>query len=212
MVSGLLGRKLGMTRVFDEDGKSIPVTVIEAGPCIVVQVKTEKVDNYNAVQLGFCEKRENLCKKPEYYHYLSLKCKPTYFLKEFRSSKDSKLKSGDTVKVNIFSSGDKVIITGVSKGKGFQGVVKRWGFKGGKATHGAETHRRPGSIGQCADPSRVFKKRKMPGRMGHDQVTVKNLKVIDIDTDKNIMCVRGAVPGHRGSLLRIMRKEDSSNV
>ena len=210
MNAGLLGKKVGMTRIYNEQGVSVPVTVIEAGPCTVIQVKTEEKDGYKAVQVGFMEKRDSLLKKPEYYHFEKHKCSPARYIGEFKISGKKELKTGDVLTVELVKPGDKVDISGISKGRGFQGVVKRWGFKGGKASHGAETHRHPGSIGMSADPSRVLKNKKMPGHMGHSKVTVKNCEVVSVDSEKNIICVKGAVPGHRDGLLRIQTKEGSS--
>jgi len=209
MAIGLLGKKVGMTRVFDEKGTSVPVTVIHAGPCHVVQVKTRERDGYNAVQLGFLEKRSSLVKKPEFYHFQKYGCKPMKHLQEFRVEDPEEVKDKKVFTVEILKPGDTVDIVGYSKGRGFQGVVKRWGFGGGRASHGAENHRKPGSIGQCADPSRVFKNKKMPGRMGPKRVKVKNCLVVRVDPERNILCVKGAVPGHRNGLLRIEPKKGS---
>jgi len=210
MSTGLLGKKVGMTRIFDKQGKAVPVTVIQAGPCTVIQVKTEDKDGYQAVQLGFLEKRDSLLKKPEYYHFEQYNCSPVRYIREFRVKKGSDLSSGDVIKADILKPGDVVDISGISKGKGFQGVVKRWGFKGGKASHGAKTHRAPGSIGMSADPSRVHKNKKMPGRTGSNSVTVENCEVVKVDAKNNIICVKGSVPGHRQGLLRIQTKEGSN--
>lgn len=210
MTIGLLGMKVGMTRIFDDTGVSVPVTVIQAGPCAVVQVKTEDKDGYRAVQLGFMEKRDSLLKKPEYYHFEKYSCAPVRYIREFRTEDESDLKSGDIITADIVAPGDTVDISGISKGRGFQGVVKRWGFKGGKASHGAKTHRQPGSIGMSADPSRVLKNKKMPGRMGGDRITVKNCQVVSVDAKKHIICVKGSVPGHRHGLVCIQTKKGAS--
>ncbi|MFH1706460.1 MAG: 50S ribosomal protein L3 [Planctomycetota bacterium] len=208
MAIGILGRKLGMTRTFDKNGNTVPVTVIEAGPCPVIQVKTRDKEGYDAVQLGFLPKRDNLLKKPEYYHFLKYGVNPVRFVREFRTNGGPTLKSGDMVTVAILTAGVKVDITGTSRGHGFQGVVKRFHFRGSPASHGAEAcHRRCGSIGNNTDPSRIWPGKKMPGHMGCDRVTIRNLDVITIDPEKNLICVRGAVPGSRGALLEITPKQ-----
>lgn len=194
----ILGLKLGMSQIFDEKGNVIPVTIIEAGPCEITQIKKEETkDGYRAVQLGFQRLKENKVKKTQ-------KQKPFRCLREFRGDIDiSQYKAGDSVNVSIFQEGDKVKISGFSKGKGFAGVVKRWGFHGRPATHGTKHEQRtPGSIGSSF-PERVVKGRKMPGRMGYERVTVKNLKVAKIDKEHNLLAVCGAVPGKKGTLLEI---------
>ena len=194
----ILGLKLGMSQIFDEKGNVVPVTIIEAGPCEITQIKKEETkDGYGAVQLGFQRLKENKVKKTQ-------KQKPFRCLREFRGDIDiSQYKAGDTVNVSIFQEGDKVKISGFSKGKGFAGVVKRWGFHGRPATHGTKHEQRtPGSIGSSF-PERVVKGRKMPGRMGYERVTVKNLKVAKVDPGNNLLAVCGAVPGKKGTLLEI---------
>ncbi len=201
MIGALIGKKLGMTQIFQEDGKMEPVTVIELGPCTVVQVKTLEKDKYQAVQLGFnTTKADKVSTKAMKGHFAKNNAKPHRMLQEFRVEGDlSELKPGNTVSLKDMPEVDKVVVTGVSKGKGFQGVVRRHGFHGGKKTHGSKFHRAPGSIGASAWPSRVFKGKKMPGRMGGDTITVKGLKVVKRDPEKNVLAVRGAVPGHNGS-------------
>ena len=212
MALGLLGKKIGMTRVYDEQGRAVPVTVIEAGPCTVVQIKNREGEGYEALQLGFGTKRDSLLKKPEYYHYEQHGCSPTRHLAEFRVDNTSSYPSGQVLTVEMFQPAGKVDIIGTTKGRGFQGVVKRHGFHGAKASHGAEkNHRRPGSVGNASDPSRIFKNKKMPGHMGNARQTVKNLEVVSIDTEKNLICVKGTVPGHRNGLLRIIPKGEASN-
>lgn len=192
----ILGKKIGMTQIW-KDNKVIPVTLIEAGPCFITQIKTKEKDGYQAVQIGLEKiEKENKIKK-------SQKNKPYRYLREFRIENIENLKVGDSIDVSQFEVGDKVKISGISKGKGFQGVVKRWGFSGRNATHGVKhEERKPGSIGS-AFPQRVIKGKKMPGRMGNQRVTVKNLEIVDIDKEKAIIAVKGAVPGKKGQLLEI---------
>lgn len=190
----ILGLKLKMAQIFDEKGQVVPVTLIEAGPCQVTQVKTKEKDNYEAVQVGFLAKKKQV-KKTE-------KGKEFRYLREFNNG-NLNYKIGQKIDVSAFKAGDKVKISGISKGKGFAGVVKRWGFKGGPATHGTKhTHRTIGSIGSMF-PQRVIKGKKMPGRMGYQRVTVKNLEIVKIDKENNVLLVKGAVPGRRGTLLEI---------
>jgi len=204
MSVGLLGRKLGTTRVFDEDGLSVPVTVVEAGPCWVVQRKTVDKDGYEAVQLGFGEKKKGV-NKPEAGHFKKHGVQPARFVREIRVESDAEMKAGDILTVSEFKEGDRVDVTGVSKGKGFQGVVKRYGYRGGRSTRGSMFHRAPGSIGASADPSRVWKNTGMPGRMGGERVTRRNLLVVRVDSERNTLLVRGDVPGPRGGNV-IVRK------
>ncbi|HBG93051.1 MAG TPA: 50S ribosomal protein L3 [Nitrospiraceae bacterium] len=201
---GILGKKLGMTQIFAEGGKMVPVTVIEAGPCCVVQVKTLEKDGYEAVKVGFNEiKKEKKVNKALSGAFKKAGVKPYRLLKEFAMGD---LKVGDFVTVEKFNKGDNVSVTGVSKGKGFQGVIKRHKFAGGPASHGSTFYRAPGSIGASSYPSRVWKNQKMPGHMGSERVTAKNLTVADIKPDQNILMIRGAVPGASGSYVMI-RKE-----
>ncbi len=204
-VSGILGKKIGMTSLFDDNGEAVPCTVIEAGPCYVTQVKTSAKDGYDAVQLGFDEKRERLINKPLKGHLAKAGAKALRLLREFRSFNGQALKPGDEVKVDIFSQGDAVDVTGRSKGRGFQGVVKRHHFRGvGMITHGqSDRVRAPGSIGSSSYPSRVFKGMRMAGRMGFEQVTVKNLRVVRVIPESNILIVRGSVPGAINGYLEI---------
>ena len=207
-MSSLIGKKLGMTRFFDETGKNVVVTIIEVGPCYVTEVKTAKKHSYDAVQLGFNEKREKLTTKPLLGHFKKAKVKPLRILKEFKTYNSESLpKLGEEIKVDVFSVGDKVTITGISKGKGFAGGVKRHGFSGGPKSHGqSDRLRAPGSIGQSSYPSRVFKGIKMAGRMGGKKITVKNLKVMKVDADNNLLLVQGAVPGHIKSFVYIKKQ------
>lgn len=200
MIEILIGKKLGMTQIFEEDGRAEPVTVLEMGPCTVVQVKTTAKDKYQAVQLGYdTRKAEKVSNKPMKGHFEKHASKPHRLIKEVPFTGDiESVKPGSTVSLNDMPETKKVTVTGVSKGKGFQGVVRRYGFKGGKGSHGSKFHRRPGSIGASAWPSRVIKGKKMPGRMGGDTITVKGLHVVKRDPEKNILAVRGAVPGKNG--------------
>ncbi|WP_297954927.1 50S ribosomal protein L3 [uncultured Desulfobulbus sp.] len=204
---GILGRKIGMTRVYDENGRSIPVTVIEAGPCTILQKKTVQKEGYNAIQLGFLEKKESKLNKPEAGHFKRSGGKGFYHVREFRVENPESYEVGQQVTLTEMAAiGDMIDIAGKSKGRGFQGVIKRHGFRGGRATHGSDFHRAPGSIGCSAWPSRVLKGKKMPGRMGNETVTQKNLKIIDIRNDENVLLVRGTVPGAKNGLLNIFTK------
>ena len=203
-MSGILGKKVGMTQVFDESGEARPVTVIEAGPCPIVQIKTADTDNYQAVQLGFGNRKK--ISRPKQGHLNKAEVESCQFLREFRVDSLEGLSVGSTIDVGIFSEGDFVDVAGESKGRGFAGVVKRWGFKGGRKSHGGEQdHRRPGSIGASAYPARVFKGKKMPGRMGGERVTVQNLQVVKADAERNLLVVKGAVPGPPNGLLMIKK-------
>jgi large subunit ribosomal protein L3 len=205
MLTGLLGRKLGMTRIFTEDGRWIEVTLLEAGPCTVVQRKTQDVDGYEAVQLGFGSKKESRCTKPELGHFKKSKLDPKSTLLEFPVAADAELKTGDEVKADLFAVGDHVDVSGTSKGAGFAGVQKRHGFKGGPGSHGSNFHRRPGSIGTSATPSHTLKGMKMPGQMGNERVTIQNLEVVQVNTEKNLIAVRGCVPGKPGGLVEVKK-------
>lgn len=208
MMRVILGKKIGMSQIY-EDNSLIPVTVVEAGPCIVVQRKVKEKDGYNAVQLGFEEVKETRVNKPKLGHFRKAKVSPRRFLKEFRVEDIGGLKVGDMIKVGVFKEGDLVDVAGVSKGKGFAGVVKRYGFKGGPASHGAKQwHRRPGSIGASSDPSRVFKGKKMPGRMGSEKVTARNLKLVKIDEKLNLLLIKGSLPGRKGGFVAIKGTEN----
>ena len=203
MAIGILGRKIGMTETFEKDGKLTPVTIIEAGPCLVLQLKGPDLDGYRAVQLGFADKKENRTKRPLLGHFKKAGVKPKKFIKEIRISDKDNYKIGREIKVDIFKEGDFVDVSGMTIGKGFQGGMKRWGWSGGPASHGSMTHRRPGSIGASAFPSRVFKGHHLPGRMGGNKRTVQKLKVVKVDLENNVLMVKGAVPGHKNSYLVI---------
>ncbi len=203
MKKALLGKKVGMTQIFDEKGKVIPVTVIEAGPCVVAQVKNTETDGYNAVQLGFGDVKESKVNKPVKGHFTKSKLPLKKHLREFRLDSVEEVKVGDELKANVFEKGDKVDIQGTSKGKGFQGVIKRHGQSRGPMGHGSMYHRRPGSMGSTSTPGRVFKGKKLPGHMGRNTITIQNLEVVSVDLDKNVILVKGSVPGANGSLLKI---------
>ena len=203
MEKAIIGRKIGMSQIFDEAGKVIPVTVIEAGPCVVVQKKTEEKDGYNAVQLGFQDVAERKLSKPEQGHLKKAEVPMKKVLKEFKLNKSAEMNVGDEIKADTFAKGDHIDVTGISKGKGFQGRIKRWGQRRGPMTHGSHFQRHPGSIGQCAYPARVLKGVKMAGHMGNERVTVKNLSVVRIDAEQNLILVKGAVPGAKNGLVAI---------
>ena len=203
MKKGIIGKKLGMTQIFDEKGNVIPVTVIEAGPCVVAQVKTNETDGYDAIQLGFGEVKTKHINKPEAGHFAKSKLENKKHLREFRLEDISTYKVGDVVKADVFTAGEKVDIQGTSKGKGFQGVIKRHGQHRGPMGHGSMYHRRPGSMGSTSTPGRVFKGKKLPGHMGHVTVTIQNLDVVSVDMDKNVILVKGSVPGAKGAILKI---------
>jgi len=206
VITGILGRKVGMTQVFDPDGTVHPATVIKAGPCVVVQAKNAQTDGYEAVQLGFVEERPAKPRKPMAGHYKKANVPPTRVRREVKvATGGDAAKPGDQVLVSIFANGDRVDVIGTSRGKGFQGVVKRHHFKGGRATHGSMFHRAPGSIGASSYPSRVVKGMRMGGHMGADRVTVRNLKVLRVDLDNNLLLVEGAVPGGPNTVLLIRK-------
>lgn len=202
MEKGIIGRKLGMTQVFDEKGNVIPVTVINAGPCVVTQKKTKEKDGYDAVQLGFSDIDEKRLSKPKKGHFQKAKVSFKKYLKEFRLDDAASKNIGDIITADIFNIGDKIDVTGISKGRGYSGVIKRWGAHRLRMTHGTgPVHRKGGSIGGASDPSRVFKNKKMPGQYGNEQVTMLNLEVVKIDKEKNLLAVKGAVPGSRGGIV-----------
>ncbi len=198
----LLGKKLGMTRVFDAEGDSIPVTVIETGPCVVVDKRRTDRDGYEALRVGFGDKRKNLFNKPELGLFEKAGVEPRRYLREI--SFEGEYNIGQEIKVDLFKKGEAIDVTGISKGLGFQGVMRRHHFSGSQMTHGqSDRQRSPGSIGQSSSPSRVFKGMKMPGKMGKDKITVLNLKIVDIIEEQNLLLVNGSVPGKNGTLLRI---------
>ncbi len=203
MVSTIMGRKLGMTQVWSEDDKLVPVTVIEAGPCVVSQVKTVKRDGYSAVQIAFGYIKESKVNKPMKGHFDKAGVEPKRHVTEVRLDEPAESKLGDTLTVDMFDVGSSVHVTGTSKGKGFAGVIKRHNFHGGPGGHGSHFHRSPGSIGQASTPSRVFRGSRMPGHMGDETVTVRNLEVVRVDPEQNLLLIKGAVPGAKGALLTI---------
>ena len=203
MKKAILATKVGMTQIFNEDGLLIPVTVLQAGPCVVTQVKTEDNDGYAAVQVGFGQIREKLVNKPEKGHFEKAGVDAKRFLKEFKFDNAAEYEVGQEIKADIFAAGDHINATAISKGKGFQGAIKRHGQSRGPMTHGSKYHRHAGSNGAASDPSKVAKGKKMPGQMGNVQVTVQNLEIVRVDTENNLLLVKGAVPGPKKSLVTI---------
>ncbi|MFR0822517.1 MAG: 50S ribosomal protein L3 [Clostridia bacterium] len=203
MKKALIGKKIGMTQIFDEKGKVIPVTVIEAMPNIVAQVKTVETDGYDAVQLGYGEVKESRVNKPVKGHYAKASLTPKKHLREFRLDSVEGIKVGDEFKADTFVAGNKIDVQGTTKGKGFQGVIKRHGQSRGPMGHGSMYHRRPGSMGSTSTPGRVFKGKKLPGHMGMQTVTIQKLEVVRVDMDKNVILVKGSVPGVKGAILKI---------
>jgi large subunit ribosomal protein L3 len=202
MTKGILGRKIGMTQVFAENGDLIPVTVVEAAPNVVLQKKTVETDGYEAIQVGFDDKREKLSNKPEKGHVAKANTTPKRFIREIRDVNLAEYEVGQEVKVEIFAEGDVVDVTGVTKGKGFQGVIKRHGQSRGPMAHGSRYHRRPGSMGPVA-PNRVFKQKKLPGQMGGNTVTIQNLSIVKVDAERNLLLIKGNVPGSRKALVTV---------
>lgn len=204
MKKAIIGKKIGMTQVFDENGKVIPVTVVEAGPCVVSQKKLEETDGYNAIQIGFGDLRPKLVNKPLKGHFDKFDIAPKRTLKECRLEDISIYNVGDIIKADIFAAGDKIDVIGTSKGKGWAGVIKRWNFRRLKETHGSgPVVRKGGSIGACSDPSRVFKGKKMSGHLGAERVTIQNLTVVKVDAEENLIAIKGAIPGPKGSIVLI---------
>lgn len=203
MIKGILGKKLGMTQIFAADGKRIPVTVVEAGPCVVMQKKTVATDGYNAIQVAFGNRKAHRVNQPEMGHFRKVGKGAFANLRELRVENVDAYNIGDEITCAVFAGGDVVDVTATSKGKGFQGVIKRWNFSGGRATHGSMFHRSPGSIGASAWPSRVFKGKKMAGQMGNVRVTTQNLQIVEVRPDENLILVRGAVPGPKNGLVLI---------
>lgn len=204
MKKAIIGKKIGMTQIFDENGKVIPITVVQAGPCVVSQKKTTETDGYNALQLGYGDIRPKLVNKPLKGHFDKSDIAPKKTLREFRFADISAYNVGDIIKADVFESGEKVDVTGTSKGKGWAGVIKRWNFRRLKETHGSgPVVRKGGSIGACSDPSRVFKGKKMSGHLGAERVTVQNLAVVKVDVENNLIAIKGAVPGPKGGIVFI---------
>lgn len=204
MKKAILGKKIGMTQIFDENGKVVPVTVVEAGPCVVSQKKTVETDGYDAVQIGFGDLRPKLVNKPMKGHFDKSDIAPKRVLRECRFDDISTYNVGDIIKADVFANGDKIDIVGTSKGKGYAGVIKRWNFRRLKETHGSgPVVRKGGSIGACSDPSRVFKGKKMSGHLGAERVTVQNLTIVKVDAENNLIAIKGAVPGPNGGIVLI---------
>ena len=205
MKKAIIGKKIGMTQIFDETGKVIPVTVIEAGPCVVAQVKTEETDGYNAIQLGFGEIKEKKVNKPMKGHFAKANVQAKKHLREFRVDEVGEFAVGTELKADVFAVGDSIDVQGTTKGKGFQGVIKRHGQHRGPMGHGSMYHRRPGSMGSTSTPGRVFKGKKLPGHMGRVTVTIQNLDVVKVDMDKNVILIKGSVPGAKGAILKLRK-------
>ena len=203
MKKAILGTKVGMTQIFGENGELIPVTVVLAGPCTVVQKKTTETDGYEAVQVGFGDVKEKKLNKPQKGHFAKADVANKKYLREFRLDDCSALNVGDEIKADIFEAGEKIDVTGISKGKGFAGPMKRWGLHRGPMSHGSGYHRGSGSMGACSNPGRVMKGKKLPGHMGVVRVTVQNLEVVKVDTENNLILLKGAVPGNKGGLVTI---------
>ena len=203
MKKAILGKKVGMTQMFLSDGTMIPVTVIEAGPCPVVQKKTVGTDGYDSIQVGFCEIREKLSNKPMIGHYAKAGLKAMRYCKELKLDDAASYEVGQVIKADIFEVGDKVDVTGKSKGKGFQGTIKRWNQGRGRKTHGCHSYRVPGSMGACTYPGEVFKTKHLPGHMGSEMTTVQNLEIVRVDAERNLLLVKGGIPGAKGSMVTV---------
>ena len=204
MVKGIIGKKIGMTQIFDANGKVVPVTVVEAGPCPVVQKKTVEVDGYAAVQLGYAVQKQQRVTKPLKGHFAKADVAPQKVLKEFRFADTSAFEVGSVVKADVFAAGDKVDVIGTSKGKGTAGAIKRWNFSRLKETHGTgPVARHAGSLGACSDPSRVYKGKKLAGHLGAERVTVQNLDIVKVDAENNLIAIKGAIPGPKGGIVVI---------
>lgn len=200
MAKGILGRKVGMTQIFNPEGQAIPVTVIEAGPCVIIQKKSVATDGYEAIQLGFAEKKERLVNKPMKGHFNKAGVKPLRFIHEIRVDSGENYDLGQEIKADVFHEGEFVDVTGTSKGKGFAGVIKRWNFNRAAMSHGSMYHRRSGSLG-ATDPARVFKGRKLPGRLGGEKTTIQGLQVAKVDPERNLLLIKGSIPGANGSFV-----------
>jgi len=207
MVTKLLGKKIGVTRYFLDEGRSVAATIVKAGPCMVIQKKTSEHEGYEAIQVGFEAQKEGRVKKPLRGHFKKAGERCFRHLREIKVERADEFELGQEIKVDIFSSGEKVSVRGKSKGRGFAGVIKRWGFSGGKDTHGCRSHRVPGSIGASADPSRVLPGKKLPGRMGYQEPTVKNLEILDVRPEMNLIALKGAVPGSRNGIIEIIKTQ-----
>lgn len=201
MKKAILGKKVGMTQLFLADGTMIPVTVVKAGPCPVVQKKTVAHEGYDAVQLGFDELREKLANKPRKGHFAKAGVKPMRYLRELKLDDTAALEVGQVIKADVFAVGDKVDVTGTSKGKGFEGNIKRWNQARGRKTHGSHSYRVPGSMSACTYPGEVFKTKRLPGHMGSERITIQNLEIVRVDAERNLLLVKGAIPGAKGGLV-----------
>ncbi|EKU93539.1 50S ribosomal protein L3 [Alloiococcus otitis] len=210
MTKGILGKKVGMTQIFAENGELVPVTVVEAKPNVVLQVKTSETDGYDAVQVGFDDKRNVLSNQAEQGHVKKANTAPKRFVREFRDAELGEVEVGSEITVETFAEGDIIDVTGTSKGKGYQGAIKRHGQSRGPETHGSHYHRKAGAMAMAADPSRVYKGKKLPGRMGGNQVTVQNLEVVRVDADRNVLLIKGNVPGAKKSLVEIRTAKKSN--
>lgn len=207
MIRGLLAKKIGMSSIFSPDGHRLPVTILQVGPCVVTRIKTQDQDGYEALQIGFEEKNQKKVNRPLAGHFKKSGGRAFSFLREFFADNCSEFKEGQTLTVDIFETGERVDVSGTSKGRGYAGVIKRWGFHGGRKTHGSHFHRAPGSIGMCAWPAKVMKGKKLPGHYGDSRVTVKGLEVVDIRPEQNLLIIKGAVPGCQGGLLEVRKRK-----
>ncbi len=204
-MKAIVGKKVGMTQIFADDGRVVPVTVVEAGPCTVLQKKTVEIDGYEAVQIGFGEAKEKKMIKPALGQFKKLNVAPKKYLKEFKMDGMAELEVGSEYKADVFEAGEKIDVCGTSKGKGFLGVIARWGQHRGPMTHGSRYHRRPGSMGACASPGKVMKGKRLPGHAGSERITIQNLEVIKVEADKNLILIKGAIPGAKGGLVTIKK-------
>lgn len=202
-MKAIIGKKIGMTQVFTDDGELVPVTVVEAGPCVITQLKTVETDGYNAAQMGFDIVKPSKLNKPKLGQFTKIDVKPMKYLREFRTDDVATLEVGSEYKADIFEAGDKIDVSGLSKGKGFLGVIARWGQHRGPMTHGSRYHRRPGSMGACASPSKVMKGKRLPGHTGCEKKTVQNLEIVKVDPDNNLLLIKGSVPGNKRGVLTI---------
>ena len=205
MLKAIVGTKVGMTQIFDEDGRIIPVTAVEAGPCVVVQKKTVETDGYDAIQLGFGDIREKLVNKPKTGHFKKAGVPVKRYLKEFRTAEVADYEIGQEIRADVFEVGETVDVTGTTRGKGFKGVIARWGQHRGPMAHGSRYHRRPGSMGACSSPSKVMKGKRLPGHDGCVTATVQNLTVVKVDAEKNLLLIKGAIPGAKGGFVKIKK-------
>lgn len=207
MIKKLIGKKLGMTQYFLDEGKSVPATLVKAGPCVVIQKKTVEKDGYEAIQVGFEPQKAERVNKPLKGHFKVAGDRVFSHLKEIRVDSTKEFELGQEIKADIFEIGERVRVTGRSKGRGFSGVIKRWGFSRGRETHGSRSHRVPGSIGSSASPGRVQKGKKLPGRMGYQRTTIKSLKIVDVRPDMDVIAIKGSIPGHRNTIIEIAKIE-----